>query len=172
MRTLLIPHPACSKGSVDRISVDAERRGDRLHLHFSLTGDLAMLLLPAPELPARGDRLWEHSCFEAFLRPGDGADYTEFNFAPSGRWAAYDFSGPRMDRLDAPIEPPRLGIWSDHRQLHLETVVSGIRGDGDWRVGLSAVVEEKGGALSYWALVHRSAKPDFHHPGSFILTLP
>jgi hypothetical protein len=46
----------------------------------------------------------------------------------------------------------------------------------DWpfieRIGLSAVIEDVDGGLSYWALAHPSDKPDFHHPDSFALTLP
>ena len=37
------------------------------------------------------------------------------------------------------------------------------------RIGLAAVVEEKSGALSYWALRHAPGKPDFHHPDAFAL---
>jgi hypothetical protein len=39
------------------------------------------------------------------------------------------------------------------------------------RLGLSAVVEASDGTLSYWALNHPVAKPDFHHPDSFALEL-
>jgi hypothetical protein len=39
------------------------------------------------------------------------------------------------------------------------------------RVGLSAVIEANDGTLSYWALKHPAAKPDFHHPDSFVLEL-
>ena len=44
--------------------------------------------------------------------------------------------------------------------------------DADGRLGLSVVIETLDGAISYWALAHPSEKPDFHHPDSFILTLP
>jgi hypothetical protein len=40
------------------------------------------------------------------------------------------------------------------------------------RIGLSAVIEANDGTLSYWALNHPAAKPDFHHPDSFLLELP
>jgi hypothetical protein len=43
---------------------------------------------------------------------------------------------------------------------------------GAKRLGLSAVIEAVDGAMSYWALAHPSAKPDFHHPDSFVLDLP
>jgi hypothetical protein len=39
------------------------------------------------------------------------------------------------------------------------------------RVALSAVIEEEGGMLSYWALKHPPGKPDFHHPDAFALEL-
>ena len=38
-------------------------------------------------------------------------------------------------------------------------------------LGLSAVVESIDGALSYWALMHPAAKPDFHHPDALVLEL-
>lgn len=40
-----------------------------------------------------------------------------------------------------------------------------------WRLGLSAVIKDRLGGVSYWALAHPGGKPDFHHADSFILTL-
>jgi hypothetical protein len=37
--------------------------------------------------------------------------------------------------------------------------------------GLAAVIEDKDGQLSYWALAHRAAQADFHDPGTFTLRL-
>ena len=46
-------------------------------------------------------------------------------------------------------------------------------GDEAWLANLSAVIEEKSGAKSYWALAHPpSGPPDFHHPDCFVLELP
>ena len=39
------------------------------------------------------------------------------------------------------------------------------------RLGLSAVIEDDSGKLSYWALKHPSGKPDFHHPDTFVLEI-
>jgi hypothetical protein len=39
------------------------------------------------------------------------------------------------------------------------------------RLALSAVIEEDGGMLSYWALKHPPGKPDFHHPDAFALEI-
>ena len=41
-----------------------------------------------------------------------------------------------------------------------------------WRLALTAVIEETGGAKSYWALKHAPGKPDFHHADGFVLELP
>ena len=43
--------------------------------------------------------------------------------------------------------------------------------DSAIEVGLSAVIEEQGGVLSYWALRHPPGKPDFHHRDSFAMEL-
>ncbi len=40
-----------------------------------------------------------------------------------------------------------------------------------WRVGLSAIVEDRSGAIAYWALAHEPGKPDFHHSDARTLAL-
>jgi hypothetical protein len=40
-----------------------------------------------------------------------------------------------------------------------------------WQAALAAVIEERDGAKSYWALAHPLGKPDFHDPNCFILDL-
>jgi hypothetical protein len=42
---------------------------------------------------------------------------------------------------------------------------------GGWQLGLTAVVEAADGSLSYWALRHPVARPDFHHRDGFAQTL-
>jgi hypothetical protein len=41
-----------------------------------------------------------------------------------------------------------------------------------WSLGLSAVLEEKDGTKSYWALAHGADKPDFHLRDCFVAKLP
>jgi hypothetical protein len=38
-------------------------------------------------------------------------------------------------------------------------------------LGFTAVIEDRDGRLSYWALRHPPGKPDFHHADSFALKL-
>lgn len=44
--------------------------------------------------------------------------------------------------------------------------------DVPWRLGLAAVIEERSGRISYWALRHPPGEPDFHDPDCFTLELP
>jgi hypothetical protein len=61
-------------------------------------------------------------------------------------------SGDRLE-LDAEIRPDHLPAG---RSL---------------RLGLSAVLEDADGVLSYWALRHPPGKPDFHHTDTFAMQL-
>ncbi|HWQ86114.1 DOMON-like domain-containing protein [Brevundimonas sp.] len=116
----------------------------------------------------RTDGLWRSTCFEVFARLRDGR-YAEFNISPSGEWAAYGFTGYRenMMNLEGPIRVMRAGRTGD--AFELDAMIDWK----DWpfveRIGLSAVIEDIDGGLSYWALAHPSDKPDFHHPDSFAL---
>lgn len=45
----------------------------------------------------------------------------------------------------------------------------GLPVNGRLLLGLSAVIEENDGAVSYWALKHPPGPPDFHDANTFIL---
>lgn len=157
----------------------------------------------------RADELWQTTCFELFLRRPGEETYLEYNFAPSGQWAAYGFDAYRVRGMDPQgmgpiifspvpgqsrqahrIKMVRMGIYPEVAarltslddsdapreaptfvvMVHMED--AGIDQIGPWEIAISAVIEEADGAKSYWALVHPSDKPDFHHPDSFVLELP
>lgn len=166
MRVDLKPHPTTPAPQIE-VSVELERRGDRLWLRYSTDGDVDALKWPAP---ARGrvDGLWKHTCFEVFVRTAEG--YREFNLSPSGQWASYRFDGYRvgMAKADEAADPALLDGGCDY--VGLETVID-LPPDAR-ALGLAAVIEEQGGRISYWALAHASDKPDFHHPDSFVLEIP
>lgn len=143
--------------------------GGIVALRYSIEGELGRIRVPEPRAPAFADELWRHTCCEAFARRPGRAAYEEFNFSPSGEWAAYAFSGYRAGgvRLDAPIE---IQLERGDAGLIVQAVV-GLNSDQALELALSAVIEEDHGALSYWALNHPSARPDFHHPDAFALSL-
>ena len=148
-----------------------------LAITYALTGDITRLRIP-PLRPARSaDRLWEHTCFEAFVGVTGKSEYYEFNFSPSGEWAVYAF---RRYRESAPVvgeeRAHETTVRSDEKILELDAMVRLdylplIQPSASLRLALSAVIEENSGMISYWALEHPVGKPDFHHPDSFALEL-
>lgn len=172
MRQALRLHPDYRCPAVRSIDVEVARAGaGNLTLTYAVTGAIADLRIPEPAAPQRTDELWRHTCFEIFLRRSAAAGYAEFNFSPSSQWAAYRFDGYRsgMTRLELP-SPPRID-WRGNGSaagLHVD-----IRLDdaGPWTIGLSAVIEDKTGGISCWALAHPPGRPDFHHADCFALEL-
>lgn len=158
---------------VRAITVDVVRasRSD-LSLIYRLSGDLAQLRLPAAQAAAPADRLWAHTCFEVFIAAREGKAYREWNFSPSGQWAAYDFADYRERAAARSIEAPTIRVLREGDRLTLEAQIGVSRDLGtSLRLGLSVVVEDTDGTLYYWALRHPSAQPDFHHRDAFALSL-
>jgi hypothetical protein len=147
-----------------------------LALTYRLSATLPDLRIPEPRLPARADGLWRHTCFEAFIGSSDGPTYWEYNFSPSGAWAAYQFTSYR-EGMQALLKggAPLITVTSTAESLAMQ-----VRVDLSWlvrtglpgmRLGVTAVIETQARVLSYWALNHPAEKPDFHHVDSFVLPL-
>lgn len=151
--------------------------GGELTARFRLDGDLTRLVLPSPRPPRMATALWQHTCFEVFVAiAGEGA-YHELNFSPSGEWAAYGFRSYREGACPASeTQAPRIVLRTGDDWLEIDGSIrlkdlSAVHPQAPLRLGLSAVVEARGGQLSYWALRHPRAKPDFHHADAFALRL-
>ena len=151
--------------------------GESLKFAFAVDCNLDGLVIPPPRPKRRTSRLWEHTCFEAFIRFDGEPSYFEFNFSPSGEWAAYSFRGYRDGGpFDDEGLSPEIVIGCAPNRIALDAVVRMdrlpvFRPGARLRLGLSAVIEDNDGKLSYWALKHPADKPDFHHPDSFALEL-
>lgn len=171
MRLQLRPHPDTPCDAVSSIAVEIERpEGDGVVLRYAVSGEIARLAIPPAAAPVRTDELWRRTCFEAFLRPGDGEAYVEFNFAPSTQWAAYRFVGYRDGMAPAEIAAPRIDVTVGDTTLELAVrlnLAALALPPGPCRVALCAVIEAASGAKSYWALAHPPGRPDFHHRSSF-----
>ena len=118
MAQLLKLHPDSRCRAVTQIEVDIARpRADGLVLSYIVTGTMSDIRMPPVAAAARSDELWQHTCFEAFVRAPSGAGYYEFNFAPSTQWAAYRFSGYRSgmrarNEIDATADRSATGAQS------------------------------------------------------------
>lgn len=168
MLVTLTPHPDTPSPAVDRIEVDVERREDCIWLRYAVYGDVGQVRWPEAVEPDRADGLWRHTCFEVFA-PTDGG-YREFNLSPSRAWASYRFEGYRSGMALADERAQVVDLEATEAWTTLEALVEPP--PGSVRIGLSAVIEDVDGNLSYWALAHPPGKPDFHHPDSFALILP
>lgn len=164
----LLPHPEARPAGAERLEVHVERDSLLLRVRFVVWGEVDRIAWPAEVAPGRADELWRHTCFEAFVATHEG--YVEYNLSPSGQWASYRFDGPRMGMRAADEVATVKGLEGASDMVALEARLE--LPHGAKRLGLSAVIETVDGAMSYWALAHPSAKPDFHHPDSFVLDLP
>ena len=139
-----------------------------LNIWFGIDAPASRFLLPDIADDRRTDELWKATCFEAFLKIDDELSYREWNFAPSGQWAAYDFTDTREGMANADVgAPPYIRMEDNLTWWTLGATIS-VEAGRAWNLGLSAVIEEKDGTKSYWALSHPSENPDFHHPDCFI----
>jgi hypothetical protein len=170
-------HPDTACPAVQSLQIEVEQvPAGSLTLRYRLAGDTARLRIPAPQPPAAVDGLWEHTCFEAFIAVEGDAAYREFNFSPSGQWAAYGFSSYRVRSEWATGQSPFIAFTRTEGQLLLEAVIAAAdlpsnKAGKPLQFGLAAVLEADDGSRSYWALHHPAARPDFHHRAGFACKL-
>jgi len=176
-RALLLAHPYTPGERVWSISAQVAREDSTLVCHYSLHGEVERLRVPAVRAGRRADELWQHTCFEVFAAADPAAGYYEFNFAPSLDWAAYRFSEYRQGMTPANLtRAPGLTARRTPDKLEL-TAHLHLAGLGELarapvlRLGLTAVIEDDSGSLSYWALRHAPGNPDFHDPDGFALEI-
>lgn len=168
----LIVHASTATAGVRGLSarISAATPG-YLRFQYSLTADLTRLRIPRTGGGRRLDELWKHTCFEAFVAPAGTGAYQEFNFSPSGDWAAYRFSAYREGMAPAQLTAPaQIDVQRQEGRLQLDCRVA-WSGPPHLKVALAAVIESDDGRIAYWAVRHAPGKPDFHHPDAFALEL-
>lgn len=143
--------------------------------------------------PRRADGLWQHTCFEAFIASVGSSAYWEFNLSPAGDWNVYRFddyrTGQRMEtayqclplRVSGPqaAPPDAHGLLPEPSALLELDLCCALPPDlreslpegTGLELGLTAVLEQRDGELSYWALTHPGPQPDFHDRRGWSLRL-
>lgn len=171
----LLRHPADRCAGVRTIAASAcLTAGGALVLRYDVRGEPDAIRIPETLPSGAADGLWRHTCCEAFVAAVDGPEYREFNFSPSGQWAAYRFTAYReRDAAFRPLAAPQLDFRSDAAGFRLTAHIAPelLPAAAAYHIGLSAVIEAVDGGMSYWALAHAGAQPDFHLRQSFTLTL-
>jgi hypothetical protein len=161
--------PAAVSGIEARvIGFDAEW----LRVRWRVDGAQALVVPPFAGR-GRADELWRSTCFELFLRPDGGERYVELNLSPSERWAAYDFSSYRDGMAERPAsrEPDCTMRQGSNFAIFDAAIPVDVLPRLPAAANFTAVIEEEGGVVSYWALAHPPTKPDFHDPACFTATL-
>lgn len=178
----LTPHPETPSRAVQGVIARVSQMPDgMLAVTYIIEGDLERVRVPAPCPPRAADKLWQHTCCELFIARGGQPGYYEFNFAPSGEWAAYKFDHyrertPPADGVNAADLDPEIMVRALAEKLELNVLIhlerlSPAPAVATLSLALSAVIEDRDGSFSYWALKHPPGKPDFHHPDAFALEL-
>lgn len=171
----LISHPINDAFSFS-IQGDLLAQGTELLLEFCLGNVGSLFDLPSQDQSWPGDQvprrdgLWQGICFEAFLNPIGVEKYYELNLALNPAWNVYEFSTYRQPQPPTATHNFELESLSwDCQSLRLSARVQNHSPYRQFRVGLSAVLLERGGEKHYAALAHAGEKPDFHLNKSFIL---
>ena len=152
------------------------RDGDHLSLHYRLEDPEGLVLVPpASAAPRRCYDLWTSTCFEFFLAEPGAEPYWEVNLAPNGDWNLFRLSGYRQGLapdpaiIDLPFVVERAGGGLD-LMVNLDLGALPLAGR-PLELAVTAVVEAKGGAISYWALNHPGDEADFHRRDGFSLRI-
>ncbi len=175
MRLSLVRHPDASCAAVSAIAADVTRNADGgMTMKYRVEGSIAEFVLADAGSTQRSHHLWRHTCFEVFVRLAGDACYQEFNFAPSSHWAAYGFTGRRSGMHDLELDnAPHIVATTDGDDFVLTATVPelALPHERPWEIGLSVIIEESAGNLSFWALAHPPGAADFHHNDCFAFTL-
>ena len=174
MPEALFCHRDFPTDTVSRIEVTVDLlSAGKFLFQYKLVGAIDQLVLPEPLLPERSDELWQQTCFEAFVGAPDDPAYLELNFSPSGQWAAYAFSSNRegmsdLELVDAPHIESSISAGSFELVAEIDLSGLSVLDTAVLELALTAVVAEKNGRKSFWALSHASANTDFHNRDSFL----
>ncbi|MEM6610824.1 MAG: DOMON-like domain-containing protein [Cyanobacteria bacterium P01_C01_bin.72] len=169
----LIPFTPDSAPQV-RVTGNIERRHNQLNITYNFT-DSRAIVIPRPATPSRLFDLWEHTCCEFFLGVANSTQYWEFNLSPAGHWNVFRFPDYRQNISEEMVFehlPFQVGTWETGLQLNLKLDLGKIIApEQSLALGITAVIEDQAGQLSYWALSHPGKEADFHLRDSFIIEL-
>ena len=159
-----------------RLGGELSRQGGQLRLLYRLGGAIETVQVPpAAASPMRRDELWTTTCFECFWGVQGERPYWELNLSPAGHWNLYRLEDYRLGLRPEPgYDRPLHRVSQRHGVLSMDLdlpLPAPIPPDAPLEVAIAAVIEDRRGQLSYWALAHPGAEPDFHRRDAFLLRL-
>lgn len=146
---------------------------ESLFVSYKLTGNLSEIdLEDGHSNHQRKSKLWEKTCFELFIKNEQNA-YLEFNFSSIFEWNVFYFEkqgNPLKEYKNC--DSIKIDILRSLDIFHIIVEIDKRKIPIDFKihqrdVGITSVIKDKKGHLSYWALSHEDTKPNFHHFDSF-----
>jgi hypothetical protein len=158
-----------------QITGKIERQQNQLIIEYKLQGQTQIIIPPIVDTPTRQGNLWEHTCCEFFLGLQNSTQYWEFNLSPAGHWNVYRFLNYRQNLVEeTAFDSLPFQVLQENETLQLKLEINLpkiILLEQSFEVGISSVIENEQGKLSYWALTHSAEEADFHQRDSFALYL-
>ncbi|MBC7712702.1 MAG: hypothetical protein H7177_05160 [Rhizobacter sp.] len=156
-----------------RIDSELNTTSDAVFISFKLTGALSRVDL-GKGIPqhSRVMNLWEKTCFELFIKNSED-HYLEFNFSPDFEWNCFHFEKKKSPPVPyKKMEMVIFDILFSNEVVHVIVELKKIMFPENFfatsmSAGITSVIKEKTGELSYWALSHKDTKPNFHQFESF-----
>ena len=164
----LVPHPDTPPTAIGSLACSISWQGPGLWCFDYIVGEPPEALsLPVPAAPQRSYGLWERTCFELFLRQPGFGPYYEFNFSPSGEWAAFGFDSYRSGMAELAVAQPLI-TSTDRRQfaLAMTSYLTNLGMDPEQASSLAATKVDSGPAPAQnYALSATLEDPSFGAPG-------
>ncbi|BAZ17250.1 hypothetical protein NIES4071_91280 [Calothrix sp. NIES-4071] len=158
-----------------KITGNIARHENLLTISYTLVGDIQQVDIAPPETPARKHELWQDTCFEFFIGAKNSPGYWEFNLSPAGHWNIYRFDNYRQGMQEETAFttlPFKVQQGADFFALTLDVDLAKIIPiDQAIEVAITTVIKSTNNDVTYWALTHKGAEPDFHLRESFVLKL-
>lgn len=167
----LVCHPEHRASRVQDLSASVLAKGPgKLVVSYVVGCGGHLLNVGHRKTAERVDNLWQTTCFEIFVKVAGQDAYLEYNFAPSGDWATYSFTGYRAGMEAPEVAVPKIGTRAGGQDyiVDVEVDLPPEYHNQPLQLAISAVVEEQQGPVSYWALAHGGGPADFHDPACFI----
>ena len=170
----LIPFAKSGIAEAVEVFADVRKVASRLQLEYEVRGvSIARPKNSGP--PSRMHELWQDTCFELFFGPKVAPNYWEINISPRGHWNIYHFDDYRSGMREeesytalASCTEYQADCFKLSASIPLSTIVED---DVQLEAAPSVVLKSPDGSLSYWALAHSPARPDFHDRRHFLLEL-
>lgn len=177
MSLQLIPYNP-TKAPLISIQVKLHDSADAFFVSYRLTGDIANLDLGEKPHHARVIKLWEKTCFELFIK-NERDEYIEFNFSPVFEWNCFFFKRKgdalaewqNIERVNMDILHS-MDVFQVIAEIKKDIFPAGFlnKSNKGLSAGITSVIKEKNGQISYWALSHHDQRPNFHDFRSFNVT--